>query len=206
LIMDMNVSDDWTFVEDAKEIHNELLNSICMDMSASQKSVKAEDFVLFQDVSLLPLVDISEDETTTTPGTLVITKYELVFADEKETEESQKNHLLPHECDPSKVPLHTIARIETNKQFPNMLEIWCKDLRTIRFRFESVNSALAFLQSLHTQPCWRGDYFAFHNNEVFHGTPNGWNIFDWEREFFCRQKVPKKYWRLVSKINHQYEQ
>jgi len=53
-----------------------------MDMSASQKAAKAEDFIVFQDVALLPLVDINEDEPTTT-GTLVMTKYELVFADEK---------------------------------------------------------------------------------------------------------------------------
>lgn len=52
------------------------------DTSAPQKPVKAEDFIVFQEVALLPLVDINEDETTTT-GTLVITKYELVFADEK---------------------------------------------------------------------------------------------------------------------------
>src|SRR4051812_36900019 len=113
---------------------------------------------------------------------------------------------MPHECDPSKVPLHTIAKLEPNKQFPNMLEIWCKDLRTLRFRFESVNSAIAFSQALHDHSCWRGDYYAFHNNEVFSGTANGWNIFDWEKEFFGRLKVPKKYWRIVSKINHQYEQ
>ena len=53
-----------------------------MDMSASQATIKAEEFAVFQDVSLLPLVDITEDEATT-PGTLVITKYELVFADQK---------------------------------------------------------------------------------------------------------------------------
>lgn len=126
---------------------------------------------------------------------------------QQETEESQKNHLLPHECDPSKVPLHTIAKIETNKQFPNMLEIWCKDMRTLRFRFESVNSALAFSQSLQSHSCYvKGDYFAYHNNEVFPGASDGWHIFDWKKEFFDRQKVHKKYWRLVTKVNHQYEQ
>ena len=71
----------------------QLLTSICMDMSASQRTVKAEDFIVFQDVSLLALVDINEDDTSATPGTLVITKYELVFADEKVCLE---NSLIPN--------------------------------------------------------------------------------------------------------------
>jgi len=88
-----------------------------------------------------------------------------------------------------------------------MLEIWCKDLRTLRFRFESVNSALAFSHSLQGHSCFlKGDYFAYHNHEVFPGTPNGWDIFDWKKEFFERQGVHKRYWRLVTKVNHQYEQ
>jgi len=136
---------EWTFVEDVNEVHNELLSSICVDKKSCQKST------VFQDVTVLPLdieLDIAMTEEKKEGGVLVITKYELVFADQQETEANVKKHLLPHEYDPSKIPVRMIAKIDQNKQYPTIIELWCKDLRNVRFWFQDVNSVLVFINVL----------------------------------------------------------
>ncbi len=106
-------SEEWTLVERVNEQHNEvtiwlgsrmptcllrimhfvfflaclqLLNSICVDRVSHETSLRTEDCIVFQDVSLLPSDDLESLERLPKPkcvGTLVITKHELIFADEK---------------------------------------------------------------------------------------------------------------------------
>jgi len=79
--LDLSFSEEWTLVERIDDgQHNELLQSICVDReTAREASLRKEDCHVFQCVSLLPL----DDDTPKCEGTLVITKLELIFADDK---------------------------------------------------------------------------------------------------------------------------
>jgi myotubularin-related protein 1/2 len=200
-------SEEWTLVERVNEQHNELLNSICVDRVSHETSLRTEDCIVFQDVSLLPSDDLESLEKLPKPrcvGTLVITKHELIFADEKETQLSQKKHRLPHETDSSKLPLHMIARLDRNKQLPTILDIRCKDLRLMRIRFKDANSSISVCNLVHTLCANRTEFFAFHNKEEFRGTTNGWDVFNWSEEFFVRQGLGPE-WKLVDDVNEHWQ-
>ncbi|ELR14100.1 Mtm1 protein [Acanthamoeba castellanii str. Neff] len=193
-------SEEWTLVE-------RLLNSICVDRVSHETSLRTEDCIVFQDVSLLPSDDLESLEKLPKPrcvGTLVITKHELIFADEKETQLSQKKHRLPHETDSSKLPLHMIARLDRNKQLPTILDIRCKDLRLMRIRFKDANSSISVCNLVHTLCANRTEFFAFHNKEEFRGTTNGWDVFNWSEEFFVRQGLGPE-WKLVDDVNEHWQ-
>jgi hypothetical protein len=212
----------------------QLLNSICVDRVSHETSLRTEDCIVFQDVSLLPSDDLESLEKLPKPrcvGTLVITKHELIFADEKvpfltcqgafirhylrasrltwikflqETQLSQKKHRLPHETDSSKLPLHMIARLDRNKQLPTILDIRCKDLRLMRIRFKDANSSISVCNLVHTLCANRTEFFAFHNKEEFRGTTNGWDVFNWSEEFFVRQGLGPE-WKLVDDVNEHWQ-
>jgi myotubularin-related protein 1/2 len=205
---ELTFSEEWTLVERVNEQHNELLNSICIDrVSHNETSLRTEDCIVFQDVSLLPSDDLESLPKLPKPkcvGTLVITKHELIFADEKETQLSQKMHRLPHETDSSKLPLHMIARMDRNKQLPTILDIRCKDLRLMRIRFKDANSSISVCNLVHSVCANRTDFFAFHNKEEFKGTTNGWDVFDWSKEFFVRQGLGSE-WKLVQDVNEHWQ-
>jgi myotubularin-related protein 1/2 len=207
--VELACSEEWTLVERVNEQHNELLNSICIDRERPEMSLRTQDCVVFQDVSLLPSDDLdSLPKKRPKPkcvGTLVITKHELIFADERETQLSQKNHRLPHEADSSKLPLHMIARLDRNKLLPTILDIRCKDLRLMRIRFKDANSSISVCNVVHTLCADRRDFFAFHNKEEFENTPNGWDLFNWEKEFFERQGLLRSEWKLTQGVNEHWE-
>eukprot|EP01087_Luapelamoeba_hula_P009824 TRINITY_DN2568_c0_g1_i1.p1 TRINITY_DN2568_c0_g1~~TRINITY_DN2568_c0_g1_i1.p1 ORF type:complete len:1027 (-),score=137.97 TRINITY_DN2568_c0_g1_i1:83-3163(-) len=197
------LDEEWTIIPDVNETKRDLITSICMDKTQSQRNATTKEFVVFENVVLLP--SVLDDELGHPTGTLVMTKYDLVFADQKETKRNTKQHLLPHVSDFSKVPFNTIGKIEINKQHVSMVEILCKDLRYLVLKFDTSFTALNFYETLGQHPCYKDQsVFAMLNDEKFPGTTDGWTIFDWNKEFFVRQQVPTHKWRLTA-INNLYE-
>lgn len=97
-----------------------------------------------------------------------------------------------------------IARMDRNKHLPTILDIRCKDLRFMRIRFRDANSSISVCNLVHSLCSNRNEFFAFQNKEEFKGTPNGWDIFNWEKEFFERQGLGPE-WKLVRDVNEHWQ-
>jgi len=91
--------------------------------------------------------------------------------------------------------------MDRNKHFPTILEIRCKDLRLMRLRFKDANTSFTVCQWVRNRCAERSKFFAFDNKEEFPGTPNGWEIFDWEKEF-RRQGLDEQEWQLFPNYNY----
>ncbi|ELU08223.1 hypothetical protein CAPTEDRAFT_154749 [Capitella teleta] len=152
------------------------------------------------------LQDVAKDVTYLCPytgpsrGNLTITAYKLYF---KSTDREPPVIL--------DVPLGVISRVEkvggASSRGENSygIEIFCKDMRNLRFAHKQENHSRRQVFEILTQLAFplsnKMSMFAFEFKEDY-GT-NGWLVFDPVAEF-NRQKVPNDSWR-ISRVNEHYD-